>query len=158
MRNLKILLRVAMSRRLLIDTNILLDVAIPEREESVYANLLMDELLYEDVEGYVPGTSLKDFYYIMCKYAGEIIARESVLSILDLCRIVPVSGPICRIAAESNEPDFEDGIVRACAESIPVDFIISRDKNAFGRSYIKCLTAQEYLDFFCDIEEIELPK
>ena len=147
-----------MNRKLLVDTNIFLDVAIDAREEHVPGLLLWDEFLYGEIEGYVAATSLKDVYYILGKYEGESRSRDFIEAILKIFRVVPVDALVCKTAIRSNEPDFEDGIVRECAESIPVDFIISRDKSAFGRSYIKCLTAQEYLDFFCDIEEIELPK
>lgn len=129
-----------------------------QREEHVPGLLLWDEFLYGEIEGYVAATSLKDVYYILGKYEGESRSRDFIEAILKIFHVVPVDALVCKTAIRSNEPDFEDGIVRECAESIPVDFIISRDKSAFGRSYIKCLTAQEYLDFFCDIEEIELPK
>lgn len=147
-----------MNRKLLVDTNIFLDVAIDAREEHVPGLLLWDEFLYGEIEGYVAATSLKDVYYILGKYEGESRSRDFIEAILKIFQVVPVDALVCKTAIRSNEPDFEDGIVRECAESIPVDFIISRDKSAFGRSYIKCLTAQEYLDFFCDIEEIKLPK
>lgn len=147
-----------MNRKLLVDTNIFLDVAINAREGHVPGVLLWDEFLYGEAEGYIAATSLQDIYFILSKYEGESRSRGFIEAILKIFQVVPVDALICNTAIRSNEPDFEDGIVRECAESIPVDFIISRDKNAFGRSYIKSLTAQEYLDFFCDIEEIELPK
>ena len=45
----------------------------------------------------------------------------------------------------SDEPDFEDGIVRACAERWKADYIISRDEKAYANSHIKRVTAEEYL-------------
>lgn len=147
-----------MSRKLLLDTNILLDAAMAERPAHIAATLLMDELLYEDVDGYVVSLSLKDAYYILAKYADERSAREFVLSALDLFSVVNVDASICRVAALSDEPDFEDGIVRACAERLGADFIISHDKTAFKRSRLKRLSAREYLDLFAEIEEVPLPE
>lgn len=46
--------------------------------------------------------------------------------------------------------------LRACAESVPVDFIISRDGKAFARSFIKRLSAQDYINLFCEVEEVHL--
>lgn len=54
--------------------------------------------------------------------------------------------------ALSDEPDFEDGIIRACAEAAGADFIISRDERAFARSPIKRMSAQEYIDLFVPTE------
>ena len=128
-----------------------------ERPEWPAATMLMDEFLYEDTKGYIAASSLKDCYYILSKYADEASAREYVLALMDLFEVVPVDATICRMAALSNEPDFEDGIVRMGAESVPVDFIISRDEAAFRRSRIKRLTAREYLELFTPMEEIEFP-
>ena len=50
------------------------------------------------------------------------------------------------LALDSNEPDFEDGLVRACAELNDADFIISRDEKAFRKATIRRVTAKEYLD------------
>ncbi|EOS53790.1 PIN domain-containing protein [Adlercreutzia caecimuris] len=147
-----------MNRKLLLDTNILLDAAMEERPEWASASLLMDEFLYEGVTGYVSALSLKDIYYILTKYADEVAARQYILALMDLFEVIPVDGALCRIAALSNEPDFEDGVVRACAEGVPVSFIISRDASAFANSPIRRLSAREYLDLFCDVEEVELPE
>ena len=145
-----------MSRKLLVDTNVLLDAAMPEREGWAAAVLLMDEFAYEEALGYASALSLKDVYYVLTKYAGERQAREFVRATIDLFEVVAVDGVACRIAAFSDEPDLEDGLIRACAESIPVDFIISRDKAVFARSSIKRLSVREYLDLFCAIEEADL--
>ena len=146
-----------MTRRLLIDTNILLDAAMGERTGWTAATLLVDELVYEDVIGYVSALSLKDIYYVLSKYADERAARSFVLATMDLLTVADVDGTLCRLAALSDEPDFEDGIIRACAEDLSVDFIISRDEKAFARSPIRRLSAQEYIDLFCTTEEIDLP-
>lgn len=146
-----------MNRKLLLDTNILLDAAMSEREGWAAAVMLMDEFAYENVDGYVCATSLKDIYYVLTKYDTEASARDFVLAILDLFEIVSIDKAMCRMAARSDEPDFEDGIIRMCAETLPVDFIISRDKSAFARSPVRRISAQEYLYTFCEVENVELP-
>ena len=145
-----------MNNRVLIDTNIILDAAMSERPGWAAATLLLDEIAYGETTGLVVATSLKDIYYVLAKYAGEPAARSFTAAALDALEVVAVDEAICRAAASSNEPDFEDGIVRACAESADVDFIISRDESAFRRSKIKRVTAQEYLDLFCDVAEVRL--
>lgn len=144
-----------MSRKLLLDTNILLDAAIAERPGWTAATLLIEEFLHEDVKGYIAASSLKDVYYILTKCADEKEARQFIASLADLFEIVAVDNAICRMAINSDEPDYENGVVRACAESIPADFIISRDEDAFTRSPIRRLSSKEYLDLFCDVEEVD---
>lgn len=92
----------------------------------------------------------------MTKYFDEPSAREFVAAACDAFEILPIDESICRIAIASDEPDFEDGLIRASAEVAPVDFIISRDERAFRRSTIKRMSAQEYVDAFCNATEDEL--
>lgn len=143
-------------RKLFIDTNVLLDAAMGERPGWAAATMLIDECAYENVTGYVSALSLKDVYYVLGKYAGEPAAREFILAVMDLFEVVGVDSAVCRMAALSNEPDFEDGLIRVNAESIPVDFIVSRDEGAFKKSSIKRLSAQDYVELFCPAQEVLL--
>lgn len=145
-----------MRKKLFVDTNILLDAAMDERPGWAAATLLMDEFAYGEAVGYVAASSLKDVYYVLTKYADESASRKYIEAIMQLFELVPVDKTLCHLAIRSDEPDFEDAIIRACAESIPVDFIISRDVSAFKRSSIKSLSAQEYLDLFTNLEATAL--
>lgn len=156
MRKSPILLRAAMNKRVLLDTNILLDAAISERPDWQYAVMLLDEIAYGKLDAGIAATSLKDVYFVLGKYADEQAARQFVRAALDAFTIVDVNAALCRAAAFSDEPDFEDGIIRACAELEGVDFIISRDEAAFTKSPIKRLSAREYVDMFCDVAEVGL--
>ncbi len=44
-------------------------------------------------------------------------------------------------ALDSNEPDYEDGLIRSTAEALQVDAIISYDKKAFHKSFTPKYTA-----------------
>lgn len=145
-----------MSKKALIDTNIILDAAMSERPDWAYAVMLLDEIAYGKLVGYIAATSLKDVYYVLCKYFGEPAAREFVAAAIDAFTIIGVDGALCRASICSNEPDFEDGVIRACAEQEGVDFIISRDEKAFLKSSIKRLSARDYVELFCEYEEIAL--
>ena len=60
--------------------------------------------------------------------------------------IVPVGAEECDLSIRSNEPDFEDGFIRACAELNDVDFILTRDADAYRRSKVRAVTCAEYLE------------
>lgn len=46
-------------------------------------------------------------------------------------------------ALDSDEPDYEDGLIRAAAEALQVDALITYDKKAFKYSSIPSMTAEE---------------
>ena len=99
--------------------------------------------------GIASSHSLSDAYYIMSKLYDEPSAREAIRILVDLVVIGPIGAEETLLALDSDEPDFEDGLVRACAELNDVDFIISRDEKAFRRATIRRLSAAEYLDEVC---------
>lgn len=60
----------------------------------------------------------------------------------------PQSAEECLMSAASDEPDFEDGMIRACAELNDVDFILTRYAAAYRRSTVRSMTCAEYLEVF----------
>ena len=131
--------------RLMIDTNILLDALDSRRPDSQAAREVLDRCNGWGEFGMASAVSFKDVYYFTGKMRGELWARSATNRLMDLVAVAPVDGEICDMAIRSNEPDFEDGIIRACAELKGADFIITRDKDAFANSKIRSVTAPEYL-------------
>ncbi len=147
-----------MSRTALADTNILIDMALPDRPEHDAALMLLDEVAYHELELYIAAPSLKDAYYILTKCGSEADARQYVVQAMNVFHVLPVDESVCRAAAASNEPDFEDGIVRVCAEQAGVDCILSRDKAAFAKSPVRSMDVRAFLELFCDVETVGLPQ
>lgn len=131
--------------RLMLDTNILLDSLESERPGSTEAREVLSLCNGSGELGLVCALSLKDVYYVSRKAHGKTWARNAVKLLMGLVTITPVSTEECDLALNSNEPDFEDGIIRACAELNGADFIITRDKAAFAKCKIRSVTAAEYL-------------
>ena len=106
-----------MSSKVLLDTNVMLDLALARPEGFDAAAAIAEAVAYEEVVAYVCATSLKDLYYILSKAMGEKDARTYIKAVMDDFIICSVDYALCRQAADSDEPDFEDGLVRACAEN-----------------------------------------
>jgi predicted nucleic acid-binding protein len=139
--------------RLLLDTNILLDAILSNREHSSEAQALIDSCCGWGDLGMTCCLSLKDTYYIATRVHGKTWAREAVGRLMDLLPVAPVDAETCARALGSDEPDFEDGIIRACAELNDVDFIVTRDKDAFAHSKVRSVTAAQYLEIACAKDE-----
>ncbi len=93
---------------------------------------------------YFLSSSLKDIYYILRRhYLTEPDARQSIKLLRETLDMVELNSTIVDIAFDSNEPDYEDALIRAAAELLQVDVIISYDEDAFKNSFIKKLTAVE---------------
>ncbi len=134
--------------KLLLDTNVLLDFMVEERPESDCAVEVFRRCAGGAAKGIVCTGSLKDVYYLGQKYLGEQAARDFVRAFLRIFDIAPVDKALCMTAVNSDEPDFEDGLVRASAEENRADFILTRDVAAFRRSTVRAVTPSCYLELF----------
>ena len=132
--------------RLLLDTNVLLDALEPARPQSQEACRVLELCNGEGDMGFACVLSLKDVYYVMQRFHGETVARQAVDRLAGLVTIAPVSWEECEMSLHGDEPDFEDGLVRACAELNDIDFILTRDSAAFAHSPVRSVTCAEYLE------------
>lgn len=133
--------------KVMLDTNIVLDYVGVGRPRHADAVALMEtSFLGDDLELCFSSASLKDVYYILCrKGAREDIVRERLCSLTDVLTLIDLTREVIDHAFESNEPDFEDGIVRAMAELNGVDAIITRDVTAYQNAAVPAMDARRYL-------------
>ena len=131
---------------LLFDTNILIDAVCRERPESDEACRVLRRCNGGGDLGMTPAASLKDAYYVLERQYDERYARKSIEWLMELLVIAPMGVEECELSIHSNEPDFEDGLVRACAELNNVDFILTRDATAYRASTVRAMTCAEYLE------------
>ena len=59
--------------------------------------------------------------------------------------VLPVDAECCGDAVASNEPDFEDAIIRAAAEQAHAEFIVSKDMAAFANSRVRRIVPADVL-------------
>ena len=72
-----------MSSKVLLDTNVMLGLALARPEGFDAAATIAEAVAYEEVVAYVCATSLKDLYYILSKAMGEKDARTYIKAVMD---------------------------------------------------------------------------
>lgn len=126
--------------RVLIDTNVWLDIVLGREEFSDPAFAVLCECIDGNEEMCVAATTLKDVFYIAERLQGAEAAYGAVERMLELARVVAVDDLVCRRALELERPDYEDGIIAAAAEADAVDLIVTRDEDAFAESAVRRVT------------------
>lgn len=118
--------------RILIDTNILIDVLANRQPFVTEAKLLWDAHVDSKMDGYVAAVSLTNFFYIMRRLG---VTNEEVWKgvrvILDTFYICEVNEVALRYAAQLPGDDFEDNVQIACAVAYQLDGIATRDDKGF---------------------------
>lgn len=132
-----------------LDTNIMLDYLSTTREQHLDAVDLLEQLLESDVyELTILAASIKDAYYILCRHFGarrEGMVRERLDAFRQLVTVTELTNEVLDQAFASDEPDLEDGIVRATAELLQASAIVTRDREAYASSTVPSMTAREFL-------------
>jgi len=134
-------------RRVFLDTNILLDIFDIDRPGHDDAIRLVESSSEKDGFGMISAiSSFKDVYYVLTRlYRDEPCARRVVAGLMDIVTPVDMLGAYGPEAIQGGEPDFEDGLIRTCAEHEGGSVIITRDAKAFAASRIPSMTASEFL-------------
>ena len=137
-----------MSKRILFDTNALLDFGATQEERPRHDSVkrLIEKCVKDDIVMCTSMGSLKDVYYVLRRLGRshrEACFVVDVLSRLFDCLPLELRHSVHAIA--SGEPDYEDGLIRAHAELDGMDAIIIHDKKAFAKSSVPRLTADAAL-------------
>lgn len=129
--------------RVLVDTNVLLDLLL-EREAFVKeATTLMEMIELGQVVGYISATTITNVFYIVRKSQGEHAAKQSVSRILTGLQICPVDRSILEQAVSLNFKDFEDAVQFACAIFQGLEAIVTRDAQGFTGASLPILSVHE---------------
>ncbi len=118
--------------KVLIDTNIVLDLIL-NREPFVESVLILFELVETTkIQGFIAATTITNIFYIVRKAQGRQQAIEELARFSTGLVICSVDSLVVRRALEGNLKDFEDGVQLACAEINQLNAIVTRDISDFS--------------------------
>lgn len=133
-------------KRILIDTNIFLDVMV-HREPFYATSLCVLNSLKENYIACITATTITDLYYIIRKQKGHKAALEIVRQLVtnEQTRVLTVDQETILCALESEVLDFEDAVQTAAALLSQVDIIVTRNIRDYLNSPVKTLSPDEFL-------------
>jgi predicted nucleic acid-binding protein len=117
--------------RVLIDTNVVLDVIL-ERKPFVETAIALFALIETGkIQGYISATTITNIFYIVRKLKGREVALEAISRLLRGLNLCSVGTRVIQQALHLNLHDFEDGVQLACAVLESLDAVVTRDGNDF---------------------------
>jgi predicted nucleic acid-binding protein len=130
--------------RVLLDTNVILDVLLARQPWFGDADALWQECIRGTVLGYVAASTLTDIFYITRKHADLQRAHAAVRDCVAGFELCPVDRRTIELAISLPGNDFEDNVQIACATIASLDAIVTRD-GGFQQSQVLVLTPAEAL-------------
>lgn len=131
--------------RILVDTNILIDV-VTMREPFFADSVKIFELCQKKaVKGAVAAHSIPNMAYILRKDFSSDDLRKIFLNIFEIFRIEAVDfEKLLATVANYNFSDFEDCLQVQCAKSFRANYIITRNVKDFAASEIPAITPEDF--------------
>ena len=133
-------------KQVLIDTNIILDIALEREPFFATANNLFGKIDDGKIKGFVTASSVTDIYYISKKACGRAKTIEFIRELIDILDVLSVSKATIVNALDTDFKDFEDAVQYCVAEMNSIDIIVTRNKSDFKLSDIEVCTPEELME------------
>ena len=127
----------------MIDTNILIDVALDRRPFSESASGLFNLLQQVGPRAYVSWHSISNFYYVVSPAIGGIETRQFIIDLLRFASVPQTGTDDVLYAAQLPMRDFEDAMQVAAARVCGASHIVTRNARDYVRSPIPAIGADE---------------
>jgi predicted nucleic acid-binding protein len=132
--------------KILIDTNIVLDLLL-EREPFVEkAILIFEQIEQGKLKGYIAATTITNIFYIIRKTESREVAIAAINRLLTGIQFCAVDRQTIETALSLGLKDFEDSIQLACAILSQLDGIVTRDRKDFVGSNLPIYAPTELLN------------
>jgi predicted nucleic acid-binding protein len=122
--------------RVLIDTNVILDVWLAREPFWRDSARLLAKIEQEEIDGVICPTTVTTLHYLGRKVLGDQKARKLIKSLLEISKIGTVSKESFEEALKSEIKDFEDAVIESVAIIEGVDFIATRNLKDFKNSRV----------------------
>lgn len=132
--------------KVLIDTNILLDVLLDREEFADESQVILDWCEAHPDSGWIAWHTLANLYYIGVRIAGKENAERFVDEVLEVFEICAADTLAAKSARSMPIGDFEDALQVAAAQKAQLDAIITRNKKDFRGSVVPALLPKEFLE------------
>ena len=130
---------------MLLDTDVLIDVALDRRPHSGPSCEILDRVERGARRAFVAWHTLSNFYYLVTPARGDADTRDFIAELIRFVAVAPTDTAALRHALSLPMADFEDAMQVAAARACGARHIVTRNVGDFTRSPIPATTPREAL-------------
>ncbi len=131
--------------RVLIDTNIVLDVLLGRKPFCVHSAEIFKYAEQDRIEAFLTSNSVTDIVYILRKSYSMADIKDNLMIMFGFIKILNVSSGDILNAFNIRTHDFEDALIIQCACRIKADCIITRNPADFKESPVRYMNPEEFV-------------
>lgn len=132
--------------KVLIDTNIILDVLCNRSEFVEDSSRVWKYCEVNQIEGYISALSVPNIVYILRKELTSQKTQQLIQQNLMIFEVIDLKSSDLKNAAEMLSSDFEDAVQMCCANRIKADYIVIKNIRDFKESKVPALKPSELLE------------
>jgi len=137
-----------MIKRVFVDTDVILDVALARKPFLEHSKIVLAMLENNIAIGHVSSNCVANIYYIFRKVGGDINARELIKKLLKYMTVISIEQSDVFEALKSNMPDFEDAMQNYSAIRNQCACIISRNIEDYQSSKLDVYSPLEFINLY----------
>ena len=131
--------------RVLVDTNVVLDVLLARRPFVVASAEVFGLVEHARIEGLLCATTITTIDYLLTQAMPRPAARQALQKILALFEIAPVNRAVLEEAIRSKVTDFEDAVLDQAGRLAGAEVIVTRNQPDFRFASLKVVGPDELL-------------
>lgn len=131
--------------RILLDTNVVLDVALKRQPFCQAAARILDASDFHRFHLFITASSATDLYYVLRKEKGRDVGLNFLRRLLECTDACNVDEDILIAALGSDFTDFEDAVQDAAAVANRMKIIVTRDKSGYRTSSLSIMSPEEFV-------------
>ena len=131
--------------KVLIDTNIILDLVLDRLPYSTDAKNIWDANSIGLYEGYLSAITPINVHYFVRKFKGAMVADQVVQELLDNFKICSIDQTVLQAARFSAIKDYEDAVQHSSAESSGVSVIVTRNLKDYAMATLTIYSPSDFL-------------
>lgn len=131
--------------KVLIDTNVVLDVLLERRPFVGPAADIFAKVEQSEITGFLCATTITTLDYLLSQSLPAKDARDILWKLLSIFEVAPVSRQVIEGALRSEIQDFEAAVLHEAGRLAGVEAIITRNAKDFAAAQIRILDPTEFL-------------
>lgn len=126
-------------KRLLVDTNVILDVLLDRRPHADTSISIWAAVEMGRAEGFLAAHAITTIHYLIQRELGAVRAKQLIALILRVFRVAAVDSAVIERALRLPIVDFEDAVTTAAALASECEYVVTRDPKGFRGSPVRVL-------------------
>lgn len=131
---------------MLLDTDVLIDLALDRRPHSGPATELLDRIEHGPENAFVAWHTVSNFYYLVAPSRGDTGTRDFIVELTRFVAVASTNTESLRYAAALPMADFEDAMQVAAAHACGARHIVTRNLRDYRHSPIPAMSPRDVLD------------